>query len=361
MADAAFNDDEDALLALVPEDGTAIGNISLRRSLRWSQSRYDLARDGLIEKGALGVGKGQGGSVWLVEPYIWTLLHSVPPDGSFATRGSILKQTGWSDERFVFIADLAIAHGFARSGPRNNLALILTPVVEEFLLRYAVGNNITGAFDAAGVATALRWDVNRIHQVRARILEKEHRAAKSERTSKRESRRSSPIQSRQNSDSGNVDRRDVPSAEGPHPVEVLVAYAPADSELREKLHLHISTLRQNGLIRDWSDVHILPGEEIEKAKREKLNRADVVLLLISSDFLASYGVEVKSALARHKAGEAVVVPVILRRCHWEVTELGKLKALPKDGLPIRAWSDIDEAFYSVVQGIEAIVRARSGF
>lgn len=361
MADSAFNDDEAALLALVPQDGAAIGNISLRRSLRWSQARYDIARDGLIEKGVIGVGKGQGGSVWLVEPHVWALLLSVPSDGSFATRGSILKYTGWSEERFIFIANVAIALGLARSGPRNNLALILTPEVEEFLLLHAVGNSITGAFDAAGVAAALSWDVNRIHQVRARILEREHQAAKSERTSERESRRSRPTQSGWSSDGGDVPRREVPSAEGPHPVEVFVAYAPADSELREKLHLHVSTLRQSRLIRDWSDEHILPGEELAKAKREKLNRADVVLLLISSDFISNYGTEITRALERHKSGEAVVVPVILRRCHWEGTELGKLKPLPKDGLPIRAWSDIDEAFYSVVQGIEAILRARSGF
>ncbi|WP_433936236.1 toll/interleukin-1 receptor domain-containing protein [Sorangium cellulosum] len=140
---------------------------------------------------------------------------------------------------------------------------------------------------------------------------------------------------------------------------MFVAYAPADSELREKLYHHVSTLRRSGAIRDWSDEEILPGEELANVKREKLNRADVVLLLISSDFLGSYGDEMTIALERHRAGKSVVIPIIPRRCHWESTDLGELKPLPKNGRPVRSWTDIDEAFYSVVQGIKSIVEARS--
>jgi hypothetical protein len=47
-----------------------------------------------------------------------------------------------------------------------------------------------------------------------------------------------------------------------------------------------------------------------------LNRANVILLLISADFLASdycYDVEMKRAMERHEAGEAIVIPIILRQ------------------------------------------------
>ncbi|WP_433936237.1 hypothetical protein AB3662_16225 [Sorangium cellulosum] len=172
MVDAVFNEDEKALLAQVPGDGTAIGNISLRRSLGWSQSRYDLVRDGLIDRGVIGIGKGQGGSVWLVMPHIRLLLLSVPPDGSFTTRSAILKRTGWSDDKFAAVANIAIHIGLAQGGPRNNLALILTPEVEEFLLQHALGADVGKAFDAAKIAAELSWNVNRIYEVRADFRER---------------------------------------------------------------------------------------------------------------------------------------------------------------------------------------------
>lgn len=356
-----MNDDELTLLSLVPADGKAIGNISLLEKLGWTQTRYDFARTLLVEKGLLGIGKGRGGSVWLVEPYVQTLLLSLPPDGGFVTRGEMLKRTGWSEERFILVANGMIAAGVARLGPRNNLALILTPEIEEILLENALNGRISDPFDAARVAAQLGWEVNRIYQVRARILEKHDQEAKAERRGKR-----APGRARSTSSDAEVrggtatPRAHAIRTKGPGPVEVFIAYARADAALREMLDRHFTVLRRNGRIRDWNDEQVLAGQEFARTKREKLDRADVVLLLISSDFLDSYGPEIERALERHHADDAVVVPVLLRRCHWEATELGKLTPLPKNGVPVKSWQDHDEAFYDIVQGIEAIVRARSG-
>jgi hypothetical protein len=73
-------------------------------------------------------------------------------------------------------------------------------------------------------------------------------------------------------------------------------------------------------------------------------------------FLASkycYDVEVMRAMERHEAGEARVIPVILRYCDWHEAPFGKLVAAPKDGKPIKSWPDIDEAFLDVVRHIRA--------
>src|SRR5262249_10559694 len=78
------------------------------------------------------------------------------------------------------------------------------------------------------------------------------------------------------------------------------------------------------------------------------------LLLISSDFLASdycYDVEVKTAMKRHDDGEARVMPVILRPVDWKGAPFGKLQALPKDARPVTDWSNRDEAFLDIAQGI----------
>ena len=59
----------------------------------------------------------------------------------------------------------------------------------------------------------------------------------------------------------------------------------------------------------------------------------------------------KRAMERHHAGEAVVIPVILRACDWHDAPFGKLRATPRDGKPVTQWPDIDEAFLQVAKAV----------
>lgn len=59
----------------------------------------------------------------------------------------------------------------------------------------------------------------------------------------------------------------------------------------------------------------------------------------------------KRAMERHKAGEAIVIPVILRHCDWHDAPFGKLMATPPDGKPVKSWPDIDEAFLHVAKAV----------
>ena len=65
--------------------------------------------------------------------------------------------------------------------------------------------------------------------------------------------------------------------------------------------------------------------------------------------------EMKRALERHDTGDARVIPVILRSVDWRGAPFAKLKALPEDGKPVRAWTDQDEAFTDVARGIRDVV------
>ena len=88
-----------------------------------------------------------------------------------------------------------------------------------------------------------------------------------------------------------------------------------------------------------------------------MKSADIILLLVSSDFLASnycYDIEVTAAMERHEAREARVIPVILRPCDWNTAPFGKLQALPKDAKPVRKWNDQDEAFLDIAKGIRRV-------
>lgn len=138
------------------------------------------------------------------------------------------------------------------------------------------------------------------------------------------------------------------------PSRLFYSYSHKDEEFREQLEEHLALLRRGGMIEEWHDRMIGAGTEWEGQIDDNLEQADVILLLISSSFIASdfcFGKEMTRAMERHDAGEARVIPVIIRSCDWYTAPFGKLQALPKDGKPVNSWSDVDEAFTDVAKGI----------
>jgi len=141
----------------------------------------------------------------------------------------------------------------------------------------------------------------------------------------------------------------------PRPQKVFISYAREDGAL--KLEKQLAILRRQGLIATWHDRMITAGREWAGLIAAELEAADIILLLVSPDFLASDyidEVELKRALERHDARPAcVVVPVILRPCPWKYGAFAKLQALPTDGEPVtsRKWGSLDAAFLSIAEGI----------
>lgn len=136
------------------------------------------------------------------------------------------------------------------------------------------------------------------------------------------------------------------------PLSVFISSSRHDDNLRSKLLAHFAPLRWQGIVRDWHERLIGAGEDIRHAIDQHLEAADLVMLLVSSDFLASrycYDVEVRRALERHRLGHARVIPVILRDCDWHAAGFGHLKALPTNGLAVTSWKNEDEAFADIVR------------
>ncbi|HEV2365727.1 MAG TPA: toll/interleukin-1 receptor domain-containing protein [Caulobacteraceae bacterium] len=143
---------------------------------------------------------------------------------------------------------------------------------------------------------------------------------------------------------------------------VFFSYAHADEPLRNALEVHLAALKRQGLIETLHDRRIVAGAPVDDSIDAYLESADVILCLVSPEFIDSeycYSREMKRALERHHAGDAVVVPVILRYCEWQKTPLGELRATPRDGKPVKAWSDQDEALNDVAKDIRRAVEARS--
>ena len=141
-------------------------------------------------------------------------------------------------------------------------------------------------------------------------------------------------------------------------IKVFYSYSHKDERIRNELANHLSILRRQGVISEWHDRKIGAGSEWAGEIDQHLNTAQVILLLISPDFLASdycYDIEMKRAMERHDAGEACVIPVILRPVVWMGAPFDKLQALPKDAKAVVSWRSWDEAFVSVAEGIRKAV------
>src|SRR6266702_7584475 len=142
-------------------------------------------------------------------------------------------------------------------------------------------------------------------------------------------------------------------------IEIFFSYAHKDEKLREDLEKQLSLLKWQGLITGWHDRRIGAGQEWSSAIDAHLDRAQIILLLISPDFLASnycYGIEMKRALERHERKDAQVIPIILRPTDWHTAPFGKLEPLPRDGKPVtsRSWDSQDEALLDVAKGIRKV-------
>ena len=135
---------------------------------------------------------------------------------------------------------------------------------------------------------------------------------------------------------------------------VFMSYSHTDEELRHELEKHLAGLRRQGVISTWHDRRIGPGEEIHGQISAQLDSAEIILFLVSADFLASdycYDGEMLRAMERHDEGTARVIPVILRPCDWLGAPFDKLKAVPTDGKPVVKHATLDDGFVEVAQAV----------
>jgi len=142
-------------------------------------------------------------------------------------------------------------------------------------------------------------------------------------------------------------------------VNVFFCYAHEDEPLLKRLKKQLTPMQRQGLIALWHDRDISAGTAWEQEISEQLNSAQIILLLISPDFMDSdycYSKEMQRALERHHRKEARVIPVILRPIDWQDI-LGDIQALPTDAQPVLSplWHSPEEAFYDVAQGIRKVV------
>jgi hypothetical protein len=142
--------------------------------------------------------------------------------------------------------------------------------------------------------------------------------------------------------------------------KIFISYSHRDEEFKDDLQIGLATLKNNGYIEAWDDRAIMAGDEWDHEIKDALYKADIILLLVSPNFLASRYVreqEIKVAMERHHNPEdsAIVVPIIIRPSDWKDNAFSRLQALPKNSKPVTTWSNYDEAMLDVVSGIKKLV------
>lgn len=144
---------------------------------------------------------------------------------------------------------------------------------------------------------------------------------------------------------------------------VFFSYSKHDAEALTELKEHLHPSVRAKKLTFWDDTQIPPGEEWDMAIRQALGEAEIILFLVSSKLLSTdYVVETELEVAfdRHRKGDAIVIPIQLRPCVWQITPLGRLQPLPRKDLVISTAPDRDAAWVEVVQELLRLIEARRG-
>ncbi|MCA9423053.1 MAG: TIR domain-containing protein [Nitrospira sp.] len=142
------------------------------------------------------------------------------------------------------------------------------------------------------------------------------------------------------------------------PVDLFYSYAHEDESLREELAGHLKIMERRGVIRPWHDRCLAPGQTWDQEINTQLAAADLVLLLVSADFINSdyiWGKELDVAMKRYASKEASVIPVMLRSVDITDAPFAALQGLPTDLRPVTSWPNRDEAWTDVAKGIRRTV------
>jgi hypothetical protein len=143
---------------------------------------------------------------------------------------------------------------------------------------------------------------------------------------------------------------------------VFISYSHNDAKHQIAVRQHLALLEREGRAVIWWDERIPAGGRWEKEIADALNRASVVVLLVSRHFLSStycYEKEMNAALRRADRGRADVIPAILSPCPWQRSPLAKRKVVPRDGKPVVSFAIRDTAYLQLADAVEAAVRSRT--
>jgi len=143
-------------------------------------------------------------------------------------------------------------------------------------------------------------------------------------------------------------------------IKVFFSYSHKDERYKDELLAHLSPLIRRGFIDSWDDRKTSAGDEWEKEILQHFDQADVILCLLSANFIHSdycFNVEVQRARKRREAEGIKVIPILLKAFNWQETEFHKLQIIPRDNKAILSRSNRNKAFADVAMEIGRVVNS----
>lgn len=141
---------------------------------------------------------------------------------------------------------------------------------------------------------------------------------------------------------------------GFNPVRVFLSYSHDDEKIRRRdLAAVLKVLENEKLIDVWCDRMIVAGDDWDKEIRQEVKKADLILFLVSREFLISNyirSVEAKIALERASRNDGKITAIVHRLCTWQSEPWAKFQVLPVDakGLkPVQDWKPQTHAWHNV--------------
>ncbi len=141
-------------------------------------------------------------------------------------------------------------------------------------------------------------------------------------------------------------------------ISLFFSYSHKDEAFRNELENHLAVLKREGVIEAWHDRRVDAGSRVHDEISDRLESASIILLMVSSNFLASdycYDRELARALERHERREVVVIPVIVQPCDWQHSALKHLRATPPDGKPISKFPNPHDAYLAIVTDVRKAI------
>jgi hypothetical protein len=141
-------------------------------------------------------------------------------------------------------------------------------------------------------------------------------------------------------------------------LRVFLSYSHADEQLRRKLETHLAMLKRSGEIDVWHDRELVVGDHLDGEISQYLESADLIIFLVSADFLASYYCyerEMTRAMERVAASTARVAPIVVRACDWKSAPFAQYVLSPTDAKPVVEHADIDAAFLTIVNELRRAI------
>lgn len=139
-------------------------------------------------------------------------------------------------------------------------------------------------------------------------------------------------------------------------MKIFISYSHEDRQYRQEFEKQLSPLVRTKKAIIWSDAELSPGANWKEVIDKNLDDSDVVICLITSNFIHSdfcYNEEFLKCIDRHKRGEITIIPLIVEDCGWEMTEIGELQAIPEFGQPVHSskWKNAAEGYADAVRRI----------